>query len=131
MSTSLLSPNLVSLTLPSSSSSVQINLFGATITSWKSQNQERLFLSSKSNLDGQSPIRGGIPIVFPVFGEVKDHKDLPKGKGLEALPRHGFARNSTWSLSNEKVHDEGQGGGEKVSVALGESGGVRNEAWGI
>lgn len=41
-----------------------IYLHGATITSWKVNGKELLFLSSKAVLDGSKPIRGGIPIVF-------------------------------------------------------------------
>ena len=46
--------------------SVTIYLYGATVTSWKANGEEQLFLSSKANLDGSKAIRGGIPLVFPV-----------------------------------------------------------------
>jgi len=47
--------------------SVTIYLHGATVTSWKLSNgEEQLFLSDKAKLDGSKPIRGGVPIVFPV-----------------------------------------------------------------
>lgn len=47
--------------------SVVVNLFGATVTSWKlGSGEEQLFLSDKAHLDGSKAIRGGIPIVFPV-----------------------------------------------------------------
>lgn len=46
--------------------SVTVQLYGATVTSWKSNGQEQLFLSEKAHLDGSKPIRGGIPLVFPV-----------------------------------------------------------------
>jgi glucose-6-phosphate 1-epimerase len=50
-----------------SGESVTVNLFGATVTSWKLANgEEQLFLSEKAHLDGSKPIRGGIPLVFPV-----------------------------------------------------------------
>ncbi|KAI4157150.1 MAG: hypothetical protein L6R39_000747 [Caloplaca ligustica] len=70
---------------------VEVLLYGATVISWKSANgKENLFLSSKASLDGSKPVRGGIPLVFPVFGPPK--KDHPTGQ----LPQHGFARNSRW-----------------------------------
>ncbi|KAL8912437.1 MAG: hypothetical protein Q9171_002530 [Xanthocarpia ochracea] len=66
-------------------------LYGATVISWKSANgKENLFLSSKAQLDGSKPVRGGIPLVFPVFGPPSP--DHATGK----LPQHGFARNSRW-----------------------------------
>ncbi|KAI8060218.1 galactose mutarotase-like domain-containing protein [Gongronella butleri] len=76
---------VVTLAHPSGSS-VQVALFGATVTSWKVGGEERLFVSEKAILDGTKAIRGGIPLVFPIFGV----------KSQIALPQHGFARNSYW-----------------------------------
>ena len=46
---------------------VEILLHGATIISWKGGNgKEHLFLSNKAKLDGSKPVRGGVPLVFPV-----------------------------------------------------------------
>lgn len=84
--------------------SAEVLLHGATIISWKTQAKERLFLSSKTPLDGSSAIRGGIPIVFPVFGSPVDHDD---GHGLEKLPKHGVARTTAW-----KLRQTAQGDGE-------------------
>lgn len=56
----------VTATLPSGEK-VEVLLFGATVISWKSaRGTENLFLSSKAYLDGSKPVRGGIPVVFPV-----------------------------------------------------------------
>ncbi|KAI5290552.1 hypothetical protein KEM55_008558 [Ascosphaera atra] len=74
--------------------SVVVSLAGATVISWKLANgSEQLWLSDKAVLDGSKAIRGGIPIVFPVFGPP------PKDRAAVAsLPQHGFARNSTWEF---------------------------------
>ncbi|KAL8695433.1 MAG: hypothetical protein Q9218_000011 [Villophora microphyllina] len=70
---------------------VDVLLYGATVTSWKSANgKENLFLSSKAHLDGSKPVRGGIPLVFPVFGPPKAEHATGQ------LPQHGFARTSRW-----------------------------------
>ncbi|XP_040569004.1 uncharacterized protein [Lepeophtheirus salmonis] len=63
-----------------------LNLHGCTIVSWRVNNQEQLFVSKKSVFDGKKPIRGGIPLVFPVFG----HSHYG--------PQHGFARICRWTL---------------------------------
>lgn len=70
---------------------VSILKYGATVTSWTMKGEEKLWLSKAAKLDGSKPVRGGIPLVFPVFGKCKDekHPTFP-------LPQHGFARNSTW-----------------------------------
>ncbi|KAJ9208817.1 hypothetical protein DTO166G4_2197 [Paecilomyces variotii] len=82
----------IEASLPSGQS-VTVLLYGATVTSWKLANgEEQLFLSEKAHLDGSKPVRGGIPVVFPVFGPP------PKDHATSALPQHGFARNSTWEF---------------------------------
>ncbi|KAL4960426.1 class II aldolase/adducin N-terminal [Aspergillus stella-maris] len=87
-----LANNVVQATLPSGES-VTVNLNGATVTSWKTASgQEQLWLSEAAVLDGSKPIRGGIPVVFPVFGPPpNDHATTP-------LPQHGFARSSLWEF---------------------------------
>lgn len=82
---------------------VEILLYGATIISWKdASGAEKLFLSSAAKLDGSKAVRGGIPLVFPVFGA---------GSGSEAtaaLPQHGFARTSRWEFLGKST-SEGAG----------------------
>ncbi|RNA37478.1 glucose-6-phosphate 1-epimerase, partial [Brachionus plicatilis] len=74
---------------------VEIYFHGATLTSWICDNEEKIFLSSKSVFDNKKAIRGGIPIVFPNFG--------PWEKG----PQHGFARIKKWTIkdSPRKIDD--------------------------
>ena len=58
--------------------SVTVYLYGATVTSWKlADGQEQLFLSDKAHLDGSKPIRGGIPVVFPVRVSQNIVRSLP------------------------------------------------------
>lgn len=71
---------------------VTILKYGATVISWKLKGEEQLWLSSAAKLDGSKPVRGGIPLVFPVFGKNNTDELLSK------LPQHGFARNSTWEF---------------------------------
>ncbi|KGO71706.1 Aldose 1-/Glucose-6-phosphate 1-epimerase [Penicillium italicum] len=83
--------NIIEASLPTGQS-VAVHLYGATVTSWKTGGQEQLFVSEKSHLDGSKPIRGGIPLVFPVFGPP------PQNHVTSSLPQHGFARNSNWEF---------------------------------
>ena len=94
-----LSKVVLSLPSSSSSSSAEVYLLGATITSWKTgagagagaAGVEHLFLSSQSHFDlAKKPIRGGIPLVFPQFGP-------------GVLPQHGFARNTLWSFDGASL----------------------------
>mmetsp|Transcript_1134 Transcript_1134/g.1354 ORF Transcript_1134/g.1354 Transcript_1134/m.1354 type:complete len:303 (+) Transcript_1134:131-1039(+) len=79
---------------------VTILKYGATITSWKNQGDEKLWLSTAAKLDGSKPVRGGVPLVFPCFGKCKDESN-PAHK----LPQHGFARNSTWEFLGQTTED--------------------------
>ena len=70
----------------------EIYLHGAQVTSWKpSENEEVLFLSSKSHWQEGQAIRGGIPICFPWFrGKIDDPR----------APAHGFVRTKSWQLES-------------------------------
>lgn len=46
--------------------SVEVLLFGAGVLSWKSNGRENIFVSDAATFDGKKPVRGGVPIVFPV-----------------------------------------------------------------
>ncbi|KAL1935937.1 hypothetical protein VTP01DRAFT_71 [Rhizomucor pusillus] len=69
-----------------SGSKAEVALYGATVTSWEVDGTERLFVSRNAIRDGSKAIRGGIPLVFPIFGTKENIQ----------LPQHGFARNTYW-----------------------------------
>jgi glucose-6-phosphate 1-epimerase len=61
---------------------------GAHLLSWiPAGGSEALYMSGNSGFGGAAAIRGGVPIIFPQFGE--------RGSGK----RHGFARTAPWRLS--------------------------------
>eukprot|EP00158_Paraphelidium_tribonemae_P003261 Partr_v1_DN26007_c0_g1_i1_m702 putative aldose 1-epimerase len=68
--------------------SVEVYAYGATMTSWKVDGVEKLFVSKDAILDGSKAIRGGIPLVFPQFG---------KGPASPEI-QHGFARMAIWDF---------------------------------
>lgn len=51
--------------------SVEILQYGASIISWKSNGKENLWLSKSAKLDGSKPVRGGVPVVFPVCTQIR------------------------------------------------------------
>ncbi|KAI6783157.1 Glucose-6-phosphate 1-epimerase-like protein [Emericellopsis cladophorae] len=90
-------------TLPTGES-IDILLHGATILSWKdAAGRENFWLSDAAKLDGSGAARGGIPIVFPVFGTSDGH-------GAEKLPQHGFARNSRWEFLGKSTSEAAKEG---------------------
>ena len=130
----------VSASLPTGER-VEVLLHGATVISWKSANgKENLFMSSKAVLDGSKPVRGGIPLVFPVCPFFRDIDQIGMQTDVStlqnfgpppatphpasALPQHGFARSSRWeylgktsSESSSAPKSSGKGGADN-SITL-------------
>ena len=75
---------LITVTGPDGSVA-KVATHGAHVVSWKTADGvERLFVSSRATIANGAAIRGGIPVCFPQFAD------------LGPLPKHGFARTSTW-----------------------------------
>ncbi|KAI9674900.1 MAG: hypothetical protein M1829_003640 [Trizodia sp. TS-e1964] len=106
----------VTATLPTGES-VAVLLYGATVVSWRSGGAENLFVSDTALLDGSKAVRGGIPLVFPVFGP--PGANLPVSK----LPQHGFARTSRWEFLGKSTSESGaataSGGDDSVKLDFG------------
>lgn len=67
---------------------------GAHVASWMpAGGTEQLFVSANARYGAGQAMRGGVPICWPQFG--------PFG----ALPQHGFARVSRWTLRDTAVGD--------------------------
>ncbi|KAJ4163702.1 hypothetical protein LMH87_005413 [Akanthomyces muscarius] len=92
--------------------SVVVLLHGATVLSWKdAAGDEKLWLSEAAKLDGTKAVRGGIPLVFPVFGAGSN------GEATKNLPQHGFARNSRWEFLGKST-SEGDSSNVKLDFGL-------------
>ena len=77
------------ITTPAAEAIVYVQ--GAHLTHWQPQGfSPVLFLSDRSEFTAGKAIRGGIPVIFPWFG---DRSDGHSG------PAHGFARISGWHLA--------------------------------
>ncbi len=70
---------------------------GGLITEWRCNGREILYFDLERFKQTEKSVRGGIPILFPICG------DLPGGiLHLEnqefSINQHGFARNSNWEI---------------------------------
>lgn len=75
--------------------SAAISLFGGHVLSYTPQaGQDLIWMSEQAKFDGQTAIRGGIPICWPWFGRIH-------------APAHGFARNSDWELIEHRENEHG------------------------
>ena len=68
---------------------------GGVITNWVSEGKEILYLDEKRFMDKTQSIRGGIPILFPICGNLKTSSSV-FGKDFLQLKQHGFARDLQW-----------------------------------
>lgn len=72
-----------------------VYLHGAHVAGWRtSRGPDVLFLSRASRFRDGVPIRGGIPVIFPQFG------DGP-------LPKHGLARTRAWHVIRTGLDADG------------------------
>lgn len=107
----------VRLALPQGDACI-VALQGGQLLSWTTADGiERIYLSPSAVLDGRTPIRGGIPVCWPQFN----------ARGT--LPKHGFARTSTWQPSGSvdgagrgteaatTPHDDAQAHGLRLTLA--------------
>ena len=83
-------------------STAEIYLHGAHITRFKKHDEPPLlFMSQCSRFEPNHPIRGGIPVIFPWFGQ------------REGMGQHGFARVKSWEVKEFAPAPDGS-----VSVRL-------------
>jgi glucose-6-phosphate 1-epimerase len=77
------------LRLQGAGGTVLLAMLGAQVLSWQGPQGDVLWCGSKAEYAPGKPVRGGVPLVFPWFG---DHPSDTK------LPAHGFARTLAWRL---------------------------------
>jgi galactose mutarotase-like enzyme len=77
---------------------------GGIITSWRVQGQELLYLDRERLTNPELTVRGGIPILFPICGNLPDntytYQDVPY-----SLKQHGFARDIPWDVVDQVTED--------------------------
>jgi D-hexose-6-phosphate mutarotase len=77
-------------------STAEIYLHGAHVTGFQKNGEPPLlFMSAKSYFAPGKPIRGGVPIIFPWFGN------------RDGEPSHGFARITEWQLARTSAAADG------------------------
>ena len=87
---------LVKIQVQSGSSTAEIYPHGAHVTGFQKNGEPPLiFMSRKSWFEAGKPIRGGVPICFPWFGN------------RDGEPGHGFARIAAWELVKTSAAADG------------------------
>ena len=78
---------------------------GGIILSWQVQGQEIFYLDEERFANPQLSIRGGVPILFPICGNLADNTYTYKDKQY-TLKQHGFARDLPWEVGDNHADQE-------------------------
>lgn len=77
---------------------------GGMITSWQVQGKDLLYLDMERFANPDLSVRGGIPILFPICGNLPDNTYTYKGQQYK-LKQHGFARDLPWEVTEQVTQD--------------------------
>ena len=77
---------------------------GGVITNWVSEGNEILYFDEKRFMDKSKSIRGGIPILFPICGNLTSSSSV-FGTDYLQLTQHGFARDLSWNYCLSKSEE--------------------------
>lgn len=72
---------------------------GGIITRWQLRSHDLLYLDAERFANPELSIRGGIPILFPICGNLPDNAYTYQGKQY-SLKQHGFARDLPWQVTD-------------------------------
>lgn len=78
---------------------------GGIITQWQVKGHDLLYLDAERFANPEMSIRGGIPILFPICGNLPDNTYTHNGKPY-TLKQHGFARDLPWTVAEQNTQDE-------------------------
>ena len=70
---------------------------GGIITRWRIDGQEILFMDEARYADPSKTVRGGVPILFPVCGNLPDDTFNYQDQSY-TLVQHGFGRRVPWEV---------------------------------
>jgi galactose mutarotase-like enzyme len=90
---------------------------GGLLCGWRCGGREILYFDAQRFADPILSVRGGVPVLFPICGNLPDNR-LPLPQGTFPLPQHGFARTMPWGL-------EELAGGDGVRLTLRDDDGSR------
>ncbi len=78
---------------------------GGIITSWQVNGQELLYLDQERFADPSLSVRGGIPILFPICGNLPNNTYTLNSQSY-TLKQHGFARDLAWEVGDQVVDEQ-------------------------
>ncbi|MCA2673475.1 MULTISPECIES: aldose epimerase [unclassified Microcystis] len=73
---------------------------GGIITRWQICGEDILYLDRERFKEPNLSVRGGVPILFPICGNLPDNTYQHQGRNY-TLKQHGFARDLPWQVSKQ------------------------------
>ena len=73
---------------------------GGIITRWQICGEDILYLDRERFKEPNLSVRGGVPILFPICGNLRDNTYQHQGRNY-TLKQHGFARDLPWQVSKQ------------------------------
>ncbi|KAG7337017.1 aldose 1-epimerase [Nitzschia inconspicua] len=111
--------NIRIVTHSASGASCKIHDFGACLISYQTgAGRECLFVSRDAKMDGSKAIRGGVPLVFPQFGQPD-----------KSMPQHGFLRTNYWTVDESSAFDTKESAGITYTLQLKDAKAARGGIW--
>jgi galactose mutarotase-like enzyme len=75
---------------------------GGIITRWQICGEDILYLDRERFKEPNLSVRGGVPILFPICGNLPDNTYQHQGRNY-TLKQHGFARDLPWQVSKQST----------------------------
>ncbi|MEM7794798.1 MAG: aldose epimerase [Cyanobacteria bacterium P01_C01_bin.118] len=77
---------------------------GGIVTSWQCNGNEVFYLDAERFKDPSLSVRGGIPLLFPICGNLVDDTYTLKGETYK-LKQHGFGRTLPWEVTQQSTEN--------------------------
>ncbi|MEL7506904.1 MAG: aldose epimerase [Cyanobacteria bacterium J06554_1] len=77
---------------------------GGIVVSWQVNGSEVFYLDAERFKDPSLSVRGGIPLLFPICGNLVDDTYTLKGETYK-LKQHGFGRTLPWEVTKQSTDD--------------------------
>jgi galactose mutarotase-like enzyme len=75
---------------------------GGLVTHWRVGDREILYFDAERFANPEQSVRGGIPILFPICGNLPDNTYTYNGNSY-SLKQHGFARDLPWTVGDSNT----------------------------
>ncbi|WP_413166925.1 aldose epimerase [Capilliphycus salinus ALCB114379] len=85
---------------------------GGIITTWRIGETEIFYLDTERFADPSLSVRGGVPLLFPICGNLANDSYTLNGETYQ-LKQHGFARNLPWEVTEQSTEN-----GASLTVSL-------------